>query len=555
MSKIGEKGFSIVQALVVSGALAGMALVGTKLNLNQKMAAKDASSRDNVEQIHSMIYSILQNRLHCFRTVTGANGGHATVSPNELRNIGQIRMDGQATHAFELTTSSTSAADATSRTYLGVRIVGMALALPNDLSTPARLTIDYLRDDGVKSNDQKQKTAFGSKNIRKVILLALERTDATTINGCTAVATDSPTDNIFEQTCNDFEYTYWDSDLKTCLVRNKLCPVSSDVFVGIRANGEPICEPLTSFLSSLVDSGNPPYSCPAHFDSIHMTREGTTNGRVRLECNKVGETCPSDFNRTWYGPNGERCETNLPRGDVGQIILNRPDAYKSTTEEGFADFRCDPSGAWVMSNPRCTAKCPATPGSTKRAWNVNGRDCHTPLPEVDHGFSQTFSDNDHPGTGSIVFSCVQGVWTEGTKSCNISCPDTTKTWTVDGDTCSVNLTTRTDNQWSNPDPAVDNTGNIRGRARFQCAGGTWAQRSWNSSPLNSTSCEYVGATPGGLCSWTGSTSWEYNDCSGFQIQDNPAGSQVVARKNDCYALCTGCVGGKTFKDCIYTPNP
>jgi hypothetical protein len=63
-----QTGFSIIQGMMLAAAVAGMAYVGTKLTTDQKLAQKGAESKGRVEQLHSMIYSIMQNKVHCTET-------------------------------------------------------------------------------------------------------------------------------------------------------------------------------------------------------------------------------------------------------------------------------------------------------------------------------------------------------------------------------------------------------------------------------------------------------------------------------------------------------
>lgn len=63
-----QSGFSVVQGLMLASAVAAMALVGTKLTTDQKLAQKSNESQSRLEQLHTLIYSTLQNRDHCTET-------------------------------------------------------------------------------------------------------------------------------------------------------------------------------------------------------------------------------------------------------------------------------------------------------------------------------------------------------------------------------------------------------------------------------------------------------------------------------------------------------
>jgi hypothetical protein len=63
-----QAGFSLIQAMILATAVAGMAYVGTKMTTDQKMLQRTADSNSRVDQLHKIIYSVLQNKANCERT-------------------------------------------------------------------------------------------------------------------------------------------------------------------------------------------------------------------------------------------------------------------------------------------------------------------------------------------------------------------------------------------------------------------------------------------------------------------------------------------------------
>lgn len=63
-----QSGFSLIQGMILATAVAGMAYVGTKMTTDQKMLQKTADANSRVDQLHKIIYSVLQNKENCART-------------------------------------------------------------------------------------------------------------------------------------------------------------------------------------------------------------------------------------------------------------------------------------------------------------------------------------------------------------------------------------------------------------------------------------------------------------------------------------------------------
>lgn len=545
MPKWSQSGFSLVQAMVLASALAGMALVGSKMSLNQKFSVRDAKTRDSIEEVHSMIYSILQNRLHCLATLAGTSGGTIVV-PSSTRTVNDIVMNLATTNPFRRSSGSNV------YTYMDgqVKIANMELTFPADLSTLASLKIDYVRNDGGTAAGTTKKTGFGTKNISKTILISLERSDPTNVKGCTSVTTDAVTaddnEGLQEDFCNEYELTTWDPTLRTCVVKQNICP-SGEVFTGIDATGNKICRPFMDFIGYLIDPGVPASNtCPDDYDIINMTRERSAapQNRVSFECNKTGQTCPSNYNDPWVGPDGSVCNANIQRGVLGQVVAMTD---VSGTSTGTATYTCTSTG-WQQSNPQCVAPCAARVGAGAQTWTVSSKTCSGDLPASPNNTLIVLNDTTDPGQGTASYRCVQGVWTaQGTPTCNYICPALNVNWVEDSDTCSYYIPQGNDGDLYN---VVDSTLPMIGTARYRCTNGTWTLY---TSPVHR--CETQGSTPGGTCSWTSTTTWQYSTCSGFQTATGPGHSQAVGSKAACKALCNGCIGSKTFVNCMYTPNP
>lgn len=292
---LSRSGFSMVQGMVISAVLAGSALIATRMFTTQKMALKTSETKDQIAELHKMIFSTLQNREYCLRTfatplaVVGTGGTYPVSIVKSMPTSGVTAEEDQ----FVANTGS-----AAGMTYMNgnVRINSMTLRTTGNLGDPQPFVINYIRLEGKDANGVRSKTGFGGKSISKTIYIRLQRDPAalTTINGCYAVELNSDSDtgqgnsDLNKSFCEglgtgagEHESLYtWDETRNTCVLRNNIC-ADKYVFEGIDSTGLAICRPFQDYIPYFLESGANP--CPPDKAFVNIVRNPTT-GKISIQC-------------------------------------------------------------------------------------------------------------------------------------------------------------------------------------------------------------------------------------------------------------------------------
>ena len=251
-----QSGFSIVQGLMLSAAVAGMALVGTKLMTDQKMAEKGADSKDKVEQLHKMIYSILQNKDHCNATFTA----NTLTTPTSLLTSGLTKsLNSINTTGGPAFVANTPGVYNSQLMYMNnsVSINGMSILFPTILNDNyATLSITYGR---MEKNDMGKRSGsgYGSQTIRKNISIKLQRENGN-FEGC--YATDLSNKDSVKEFCDSFALLTWDANQNICRYKDLKCN-PGELFAGFDSTGTKKCYKVEQWMdmSNLVDPS--PTSC------------------------------------------------------------------------------------------------------------------------------------------------------------------------------------------------------------------------------------------------------------------------------------------------------
>ncbi len=297
-----QSGVSMIQGLVISSVLAGSALIATRMLIDQKKLQKTVESRDQIEQVHKIIFSILQNREHCLKTLSNASILTASLGGAD-RAVSQIvsKLDSGATMNVNFQTNPGTSYDAT-KIYMNgnVSIQSMVFALPkatdpvgqNVITYPSKLRITYSRLEGTNAN-MRTKMGFGGKQITKDIPIVLQRNTTTgTIDGCYAVqlgetvngVTNDGNNNVNQEFCSNLgsgnSLYVWDSTANKCVLKNNVCP-DKFVFAGISSTGNAVCYPVNNYLQYMIDTATS--SCnTAAGATVKLTTDGT--GKVIINC-------------------------------------------------------------------------------------------------------------------------------------------------------------------------------------------------------------------------------------------------------------------------------
>ncbi len=303
-----EAGFSIVQGMVLTAVFAASALVLVDYVRDQKLMVKGAETRESIEQLHEVIFGILQYRDSCEATVRGNNVIVGNVVPNNVA----LPLD---------TISYASGVDAAGNiessemfrdfdfagnpnlegTYMNgqVSIEDMSLTFPdtppNTPLNPAVLTISYQRLNS--SAARRTKKGYGGKDLRKVINIVFQKDKSDNFLSCYAVNTSVnaliSNQDLAQEFCESMgldnadpaltdKLLVWDQERNICTFQERTCPDGS-LFVGIRNTGETMCEQLGNWgFGTLIDSTVDSNCAPAQRTNVRFVDTGS--GQVRIRC-------------------------------------------------------------------------------------------------------------------------------------------------------------------------------------------------------------------------------------------------------------------------------
>lgn len=291
-----QSGVSIVQGLVLAAVIAGMAYIGTRMTTDQKLIAKTAESRSKIEDLHNLVYGIMQNREHCKATLTGT-----TVAAGATTPLTSIKTLGGGV-PFRVQSG-------TNYMYLGnaVAINSINITYPPDLKDLATMTMEYSRLESDNAN-RRSGQGFGSKTIKKNISIKIQR-KAGAFDYCYAVETGENSDLIkefCEQLGSDGTAAnavfQWDPNNNVCVPRNLNCP-SGQVFAGFDSNGQRRCYAIKDWMNfgDLID--NTGMSCPSGSADVRFMI-APDGKHVKIYC--AGPACGADG----YNVTGTSCATN-----------------------------------------------------------------------------------------------------------------------------------------------------------------------------------------------------------------------------------------------------
>ncbi len=370
-----QSGISMVQGLVISSVLAGSALIATRMIQDQKKLMKTVETRDQIEQINKIIFSVLQNREHCFKTIR--NAGVINVTRGMTSPVTQVvsKLDSGASMNVNFETNSGASYDPT-KIYMNgnVAIKSMTFMTPsatdpagqNVITYPSKMRITYSRLEGTNAN-MRTKTGFGAKHVTKdiPIMLQVSPVNATTwqVDGCYAVqlgetvngVTNDGNNNVNQEFCSNLgsgnSLYVWDSTANKCVLKNNVCP-DKFVFAGISSTGNAVCYPVSNYLQYMVDTATS--SCSTT-DGARVQLDTDATGKVIISCRKA---CPA------ISVNWSACNSSLPIAVDGAVVW----ANDSTAPGlGGVNYTCS-NGTWNINLPSSTctttASCTAPWGAT-----------------------------------------------------------------------------------------------------------------------------------------------------------------------------------------------
>lgn len=295
-----SSGFSMVQGMVLAGIIAGSSLVATKLMTEQKKALKGAETRDQIEELNDLIYTVLQVRLNCRQTMVlnslQTNLG-ATPGIPDYYSINGISTHDAATGEFVAQAGGT---------YMNnnVFIKSITLREPNTGAPGGprigtrNLEIVYERLNGTDAT-KRTKIGTGGKEIKKIITISIQKnpTDGS-FTGCNAVmgdkadmngiASNETGNDLSKEMCNELNsgggktVFVWDEANSICKP-DAACP-AGEIYTGFDTLGRVYCRNIRDWMdfNNVLDS-TPPTCNPGDNVRFEINTAVTPN-KVRIIC-------------------------------------------------------------------------------------------------------------------------------------------------------------------------------------------------------------------------------------------------------------------------------
>lgn len=317
----GQSGFSLIQGMMLATAVAGMAYVGTKLTTDQKLAQKGADSKGRVEQLHSMIYSILQNKDHCTATLNYIG----TKTPGTTQFLRPINLNTGAM-PFQVNVEKKFGTGNSNPNYLymngAVSIDDMQVTFPPTFDQHANLKITYGKIDS-KSTESRSGKGYGSTTYAKNIKLKIQSTSAGVYESCYAVD-EAQNQDMVKDFCDRLGQTdtnnlfSWDPVRQKCVLNETKCPYGQ-VFTGFDSNGKPRCAPILNWMNfnDLIDTTSETNCNVSTSNDVRFV--SVAGNKVQIQC-RASCTTSCDC----AGGPGMNCESGVcvDRGMSGTGCIN-----------------------------------------------------------------------------------------------------------------------------------------------------------------------------------------------------------------------------------------
>lgn len=285
---------------MLAGVVAGSSLVATRLLTDQKLAAKNAETRDQVEQLHKLVYSTLQDKDNCTRTLF--NGAFPSLTLNTLPQSVLSKTGSAVVEKFSVG----------SKRYMNNNVIlnNISFAYTAGAST-GTLRLEYQRQTNDAAGAKRLKEGYGAKDVAKNVMIRVQRDPLYKVGAvftypytsCYAVVTDSDTgsangedgnSDLSKTMCEQLNsgdassagksFFVWDEATSTCKPKENVCKNMGEVNTGINSNGEVECRRIQDWMDTgkLIDptSVNPAVGCPAS----QYVKMDTAGGKIRIYC-------------------------------------------------------------------------------------------------------------------------------------------------------------------------------------------------------------------------------------------------------------------------------
>lgn len=442
LKQLGMKGISLVQILLLGSAVAGSALLVTRLSLTEKEVQKESQVKFDIDQLHDLIFATLQNREHCTETFSRRA---SDVGLNAIFLSGGKEL-------FKVYKNS-------SVTYINGNVAIEAMELAGGLSQKV-LKISYKRFRG--NQDEQNKT------ITRRVLLKIQHDpeNPDQFLGCYAFQKYNDDDgsmgneNIDRDVCLGLgQMVTWDSTNNVCKIKPNICPSQdSKFFVGLDQNGA-VCKDMLEILGGLptiVDTAMT--SCDLRAAKAGLEISGK-KVRLRCECDPA-LTCPNRTSfytcQTYNGYCGVKC-SGLKQPKACPNLANIPCGVEVSTEcgscgKGTKDcpVKCEPTSSCADALAKTCQGVTASDGCNP--CGMGTKDCKGCVPDDSCQVARSAT-------------CV-GTLTNAKDNCGNSCGGGTKDCACVPDaTCAM---ARTSTCTGTPTNAKDNCGNSCGNGLKPC---------------------------------------------------------------------------------------
>lgn len=248
-----EHGFSLVQGMILAGILAGTSLVATRLIQDQKLAQKSAESKDQLNELHKIVFSTLQKNVSCEQTMS-SNSRIANIEATNPANPVQVNLPDLNTI---MASAGTQPVIQVNNAYMnnGVEVTRIQLIYPLAGAAEAgfgKIRVTYQRLNSRSA--QRTKQGYGAKDIAREIRIRVVRNTTTNdFESCYAVSDDTSDNNedLNETMCKELKIFDWIETHSKCQLKEELqCDAGQGlVYTGISSDGVALCRPLQDWIN------------------------------------------------------------------------------------------------------------------------------------------------------------------------------------------------------------------------------------------------------------------------------------------------------------------
>lgn len=311
-----QSGFSLVQGMILAGVLAGSGLVATKMLNEQKMIQKGIETKDQIEELHNVVYSALQNNGNCSATMLANSVADDMSTGSALKTlpINYIRTESGDVIIQKYDNTQSADENLRNRTYMSgnVQIKDINVKYnPATTNGMGEIEIIYERlqsgkgaaaaDDGKR----RMKSGYGGKTIKKTIGMRVQRNPVMAsrpFTSCYAVTSQNTNtvpgvsaeignQDIGKSLClemissvgaGEIPAFRWDDATSSCLP-NSACP-SHQIYTGVSTTGAVRCRNLNEWVdfNPMIEATEGTCS-PGQSAGFVIT--STNPVRVKIRCN------------------------------------------------------------------------------------------------------------------------------------------------------------------------------------------------------------------------------------------------------------------------------